>query len=86
MLLSNMFEQGEGDTVTAEAMPNLPAGEVVIRSITGDDGRLPLIAVDNCVGIAAMETLKLLGQTECGVGITLNKVKLCLMLLLLEHE
>lgn len=65
--------EGEGDTVTAEAMPNLPAGEVVIRSIIGDDGRLPFIAVDNCVGIAAIETLKLLGQTECGVGITLNK-------------
>lgn len=63
-------------------MPNLPPGEVVIRSITGDDGRLPLIAVDNCVGIAALETLKLLGQTECGVALTLDKVilpKCCCM-------
>lgn len=55
-------------------MPHLPPGEVVIRSITGDDGRLPLIAVDNCVGIAAIETLNLLGQTECGIAITLDKV------------
>ena len=68
--------QGEGDIVTAEAMPDLPAGEVVIRSISGDDGRLPLIAVDNCVGIAALETLKALGQTACGVAITLDKVSL----------
>lgn len=70
------FCQGEGDIVTAEAMPDLPAGEVVIRSISGDDGRLPLIAVDNCVGIAALETLKALGQTACGVAITLDKVSL----------
>ena len=60
--------------MTAEAMPNLPPGEVIIRSITGDDGRLPLVAVDNCVGIAALETLNLLGQTECGVALTLDKV------------
>ena len=66
--------QGEGDVVIAEAMPDLPAGEVVIKSITGDDGRLPLVAANNCVGIAAIETIKLLGNIECGVALTLLKV------------
>ncbi len=66
--------QGEGDVVIAEAMPDLPAGEVVIKSISGDDGRLPLVAANNCVGIAAIETIKLLGNIECGVALTLLKV------------
>ncbi len=66
--------QGEGDVVTAEAMPDLPGGEVVIKSITGDDGRLPLVAANNCVGIAAIETIKLLGNIDCGVALTLLKV------------
>ncbi len=66
--------QGEGDVVIAEAMPDLPGGEVVIKSITGDDGRLPLVAANNCVGIAAIETIKLLGNIECGVALTLLKV------------
>lgn len=67
--------KGEGDTVIAEAMPDLPGGEVVIQSITGDDGRLPLVAANNCVGIAAIETIKLLGDIECGVALTLQKVR-----------
>ena len=58
----------------AEAMPDLPGGEVVIKSITGDDGRLPLVAANNCVGIAAIETIKLLGNIDCGVALTLLKV------------
>lgn len=66
--------QGEGDVVIAEAMPDLPGGEVVIKRITGDDGRLPLVAANNCVGIAAIETIKLLGNIECGVALTLLKV------------
>ena len=66
--------KGEGDIVIAEAMPDLPGGEVVIQSITGDDGRLPLVAANNCVGIAAIETIKLLGDIECGVALTLQKV------------
>lgn len=65
--------EGEGDVVIAEAMPDLPGGEVVIKSITGDDGRLPLVAANNCVGIAAIETIKLLGNIECGVALTLLK-------------
>jgi len=68
------FLQGEGDVVIAEAMPDLPGGEVVIKSITGDDGRLPLVAANNCVGIAAIETIKLLGNIDCGVALTLLKV------------
>ena len=54
-------------------MPDLPGGEVVIKSITGDDGRLPLVASNNCVGIAAIETIKLLGDINCGVALTLLK-------------
>lgn len=49
-------------------------GKVVIESITGDNGRLSLDPADNCVGIAAMETLKLLGSPSCGVSLTLHKV------------
>lgn len=66
--------KGEGDIVIAEALPDRPGGEVIIQSITGDDGRLPLVAAKNCVGIAAMETMKLLGDIDCGVGLTLQKV------------
>lgn len=68
--------QGEGDTVTAKVLPDQP-GQVVIESIVGDGGRLSLVAADNCVGIAAMETLKLLGSPSCGVSLTLNKVRRC---------
>lgn len=65
--------QGEGDVVTASVLPGRP-GEVVIESIEGDGGRLPLEAEKNCVGIAAIETLKLLGQPSCGVSLRLQKV------------
>jgi len=77
--------QGEGDVVIAEAMPDLPGGEVVIKSITGDDGRLPLVAANNCVGIAAIETIKLLGNIECGVALTLLKV-CCTQTMLSKHN
>ena len=66
--------QGEGDTVTARVLPDRP-GEVVIDSIEGDGGRLSLVAAENCAGIAALETLKLLGQTSCGVSLRLHKVR-----------
>lgn len=69
-----LYVKGEGDIVIAEALPDLPAGEVIIQSITGDDGRLPLVAATNCVGIAAIETIKLLGDIDCGVALTLQKV------------
>ena len=68
--------QGEGDVVTARVDSQLPAGQVVIEDITGDDGRLPRIAERNCVGIAAIETIKLLGDIDCGVSLTLNKVNI----------
>ena len=45
----------------------------MIESIEGDGGRLSLVAEKNCVGIAALETLKLLGQPSCGVGLRLRK-------------
>jgi homoserine kinase len=59
--------------VTARVLPDQP-GRVVIEGITGDGGRLSLDPANNCVGIAAAETLKLLGNTSCGVSLTLNKV------------
>jgi homoserine kinase len=65
--------QGDGDTVTASVLPGRP-GEVVIERIEGDGGRLSLDASQNCAGIAALETLKLLGQTSCGVSLHLHKV------------
>ena len=57
----------------ATALPGRP-GEVTIESITGDGGRLPLDAATNCVGIAALETLRLLGgEPSCGVSLRLEK-------------
>ena len=67
--------QGEGDTVVATVTRGRP-GEVLIQRIEGDGGRLSLEAEKNCAGIAALETLKLLGQTSCGVSLTLKKVQL----------
>lgn len=65
--------EGDGDVVTATALPDRP-GEVVIESIVGDGGRLSLEAPKNCVGIAAIETLKLLpGAPSCGVSLRLHK-------------
>ncbi|KIZ07520.1 homoserine kinase [Monoraphidium neglectum] len=64
--------EGEGDTVTARVLPDQP-GKVVIDKIEGDNGRLSLNAADNCIGIAAIETLKLIGQPSCGVALTLHK-------------
>ena len=57
----------------AKALPNQP-GVVLIERIEGDNGRLSLDPAKNCIGIAAMETLKLLGQPTCGVSLTLLKV------------
>jgi hypothetical protein len=65
--------QGEGDTVVARVLPNEP-GKVVIEGIEGDGGRLTLDPAKNCIGVAATETLKLLGQVSCGVSLKLTKV------------
>lgn len=64
--------EGQGDVVVAKTLPDKP-GLVLIESIVGDGGRLSLDASKNCVGIAAQETLKLLGQPSCGVSLTLQK-------------
>ena len=57
----------------ATTLPGRP-GEVFIESIEGDGGRLTLDPAKNCVGIAASETLALLGATpSCGVSIRLKK-------------
>ena len=70
--------QGEGDVVTATAIPGKP-GLVVIESVTGDDGRLPLAPDQNCVGIAALEALEMIaaqhGRPACGVALRLEKVR-----------
>jgi hypothetical protein len=60
--------------VTARVLPDQP-GRVVIDKIEGDNGRLSLNAAENCIGIAAIETLKLIGQPSCGVALTLHKVR-----------
>lgn len=66
--------QGEGDTVTIQRLEGRP-GEVLIESIKGDGGRLSLVASENCAGIAALETIKLLGKIDCGISLTLHKVQ-----------
>ncbi|GFR49463.1 hypothetical protein Agub_g11523 [Astrephomene gubernaculifera] len=64
--------QGGGDTVVAKVIPGKP-GQVVIEGIQGDGGRLSLDPAKNCIGVAASETLKLIGDVSCGVSLTLNK-------------
>ena len=65
--------EGEGDTVVATVLPDRP-GEVVVESITGDNGRLSLVAAENCAGIGAAEVLKMLpGPPSCGVSLKLTK-------------
>ena len=66
--------QGEGDTVTAIAQPDSEPGSIVIDSISGDGGRLALEPDQNCIGIAARETLKLLpSPPSCGITLQLHK-------------
>lgn len=60
--------------MTARPLPERP-GEVIIEAIEGDGGRLSLVAAENCAGIAALETLKLLGAPRFGVGLRLHKVR-----------
>lgn len=50
----------QGDTVHARVLEGQQG--LVIESIEGDQGRLSKVPEDNCVGIAAYETLKLLGM------------------------
>jgi homoserine kinase len=65
---------GDGDVVVARALLNQPPGTLIIESIEGDNGRLSLIPSDNCVGIAAAETLRLMGAIpSCGIGLSLKK-------------
>ncbi len=61
--------QAPGDTVTATL--GGPGG-IVIDRITGDDGRLPLAASDNCAGIAAIETCKHAGVSP-DITLTVHK-------------
>ena len=64
--------------MTATALPGQP-GRVIIERITGDGGRLPLEASQNCVGIAALEALEMIkashGTPTCGVSLVLEKVR-----------
>ena len=64
---------GAGDTVVARPLPGEP-GRIVIDGIEGDGGRLSLKAEENCAGIAAAATLKLLGSPQsAGVALFLRK-------------
>jgi homoserine kinase len=65
--------EGQGDVVTATLRRDLPGGSVEISSMTGDNGRLSLVAADNCCGIAAAATLRLLGVTSVGVSLACRK-------------
>lgn len=59
--------------MTATVIEDSP-GKVVIEDIDGDGGRLSKTATNNCAGIAAIETLKLLGcAPSCGVSLKLKK-------------
>lgn len=64
--------EGQGDVVEARLRPDLP-GKVIIEDITGEGGRLSRVAEENCCGIGAIETLKLLGVSDMGVSLCLQK-------------
>lgn len=53
---------------------------VVIDQVEGDGGRLSLKSAENCAGIAAYHTLKLMGKTSCGVSLKLEKVEYAALL------
>ena len=82
-------DSAAGDIVTATALPG-QAGKVVIERITGDGGRLPLEAAENCVGIAALEALEMIkashGSPTCGVSLVLEKVQPLIEPCFLFHE
>lgn len=51
----------------------MPAGQIQISTITGDNGRLSLVAGNNCAGIAGKATLELLGVQSVGIMLNLHK-------------
>nr|QKY14839.1 homoserine kinase (KHSE) [Polytomella parva] len=63
--------EGEGDTVVAKVVPDKKG--IFIESIEGDGGRLSLDPAKNCIGVAATETLKLIGEVDCGISLKLHK-------------
>lgn len=77
IIIALQNDSAAGDIVTATVLPGQP-GRVIIESITGDGGRLPLEASENCVGIAALEALEMIkasyGTPTCGVSLVLEKV------------
>lgn len=60
---------GLGDIVEAN---KIDSPEVIIEAVSGDDGRLSLDPSRNTAGIAARETLKIIGTTT-GVAVRLHK-------------
>ena len=64
--------EGQGDVVEArviEADTKDSSGQIVVSDVVGDGGRLSLVADENCCGIAARETLRLIaaksGRESC---------------------
>ena len=58
--------EGQGDVVEArviEADTKDSSGQIVVSDVVGDGGRLSLVADENCCGIAARETLRLIAAT-----------------------
>lgn len=51
----------------------VPAGDIMIECITGDEGRLSCVSGENCAGIAGKATLELLGVQSLGISLTLHK-------------
>lgn len=62
--------EGPRDRVAAELTTT---GQVEIVAITGDDGRLPLAADQNCAGVAARAVLDRFADAGTGVRLWLDK-------------
>jgi homoserine kinase len=62
--------ESPGDIVTV-SLSDTPG--VVIKAITGDEGKLPLAADENTVSLVIMQYLKAIGKEELGVEIVLDK-------------
>jgi len=62
--------EGPRDRVTAERTDD---GAVELVAITGDDGRLPRAAHENCAGVAARAVLDRFGPPGAGVRLWLDK-------------
>lgn len=61
------------DDIDVQVSDAVPAGNIQIQSITGDNGRLSCVPENNCAGIAGKATLELLGVKSVGIVLNLHK-------------